>query len=234
MDGIFPSSSVFFFFSLFFFALSRGIAHLICPPQMRSQWMMWMTQPRRRASTGSSRSPPSGSFCPDCILMTSTFPRACFDLVSWGRSWKKNSILLLRTELVLVLLSHDRLHICASLVLWPCKQIRRGCHSQVQPLPQQVVRLYQPFSLSSLKAESGFVSYRVNISVLNKSLSFLSFWVFFYFTTHSGIQETLPRLTAMIRGIGDPLVAAYTRAYLCRVRCADFSSFIQSFLTVAL
>lgn len=34
----------------------------------------------------------------------------------------------------------------------------------------------------------------------------------------SGIQETLPRLTAMIRGIGDPLVAAYTRAYLCRVR----------------
>uniref|UniRef100_A0AAQ6AM61 VPS35 endosomal protein-sorting factor-like n=1 Tax=Amphiprion ocellaris TaxID=80972 RepID=A0AAQ6AM61_AMPOC len=34
---------------------------------------------------------------------------------------------------------------------------------------------------------------------------------------HSGIQETLPRLTAMIRGIGDPLVAAYARAYLCRV-----------------
>uniref|UniRef100_A0AAQ5ZKD7 VPS35 endosomal protein-sorting factor-like n=1 Tax=Amphiprion ocellaris TaxID=80972 RepID=A0AAQ5ZKD7_AMPOC len=32
-----------------------------------------------------------------------------------------------------------------------------------------------------------------------------------------GIQETLPRLTAMIRGIGDPLVAAYARAYLCRV-----------------
>ncbi|TNN37103.1 UPF0505 protein C16orf62 [Liparis tanakae] len=33
---------------------------------------------------------------------------------------------------------------------------------------------------------------------------------------HSGIPETLPRLTAMIRGIGDPLVAAYARAYLCR------------------
>uniref|UniRef100_A0A665UVT5 VPS35 endosomal protein-sorting factor-like n=1 Tax=Echeneis naucrates TaxID=173247 RepID=A0A665UVT5_ECHNA len=32
-----------------------------------------------------------------------------------------------------------------------------------------------------------------------------------------GIRETLPRLTAMIRGIGDPLVAAYARAYLCRV-----------------
>lgn len=32
-----------------------------------------------------------------------------------------------------------------------------------------------------------------------------------------GIQETLPRLTAMIRGMGDPLVAAYARAYLCRV-----------------
>ncbi|XP_045924541.1 VPS35 endosomal protein-sorting factor-like isoform X1 [Micropterus dolomieu] len=37
------------------------------------------------------------------------------------------------------------------------------------------------------------------------------------FLTKSGIQETLPQLTAMIRGIGDPLVAAYTRAYLCRV-----------------
>ncbi|XP_061562436.1 VPS35 endosomal protein-sorting factor-like isoform X1 [Phycodurus eques] len=37
------------------------------------------------------------------------------------------------------------------------------------------------------------------------------------FLNKSGVQETLPRLTAMIRGIGDPLVAAYTRAYLCRV-----------------
>uniref|UniRef100_A0A7N6FMB8 VPS35 endosomal protein-sorting factor-like n=1 Tax=Anabas testudineus TaxID=64144 RepID=A0A7N6FMB8_ANATE len=36
------------------------------------------------------------------------------------------------------------------------------------------------------------------------------------FLNRSGIQETLPRLTAMIRGIGDPLVAAYARAYLCR------------------
>uniref|UniRef100_A0A3Q2W6D1 VPS35 endosomal protein-sorting factor-like n=1 Tax=Haplochromis burtoni TaxID=8153 RepID=A0A3Q2W6D1_HAPBU len=37
------------------------------------------------------------------------------------------------------------------------------------------------------------------------------------FLNKSGIQETLPRLTAMVRGIGDPLVAAYARAYLCRV-----------------
>ncbi|XP_061667033.1 VPS35 endosomal protein-sorting factor-like isoform X2 [Syngnathoides biaculeatus] len=37
------------------------------------------------------------------------------------------------------------------------------------------------------------------------------------FLNKSGVEETLPRLTAMIRGIGDPLVAAYTRAYLCRV-----------------
>ncbi|KAM9717032.1 VPS35 endosomal protein-sorting factor-like isoform 1-T2 [Menidia menidia] len=37
------------------------------------------------------------------------------------------------------------------------------------------------------------------------------------FLNVAGIQETLPRLTAMIRGIGDPLVAAYARAYLCRV-----------------
>uniref|UniRef100_A0A669D9H7 VPS35 endosomal protein-sorting factor-like n=1 Tax=Oreochromis niloticus TaxID=8128 RepID=A0A669D9H7_ORENI len=37
------------------------------------------------------------------------------------------------------------------------------------------------------------------------------------FLNKSAIQETLPRLTAMIRGIGDPLVAAYARAYLCRV-----------------
>ncbi|XP_034414392.1 VPS35 endosomal protein sorting factor-like isoform X1 [Cyclopterus lumpus] len=37
------------------------------------------------------------------------------------------------------------------------------------------------------------------------------------FLNKCGIPETLPRLTAMIRGIGDPLVAAYARAYLCRV-----------------
>ncbi|XP_028669604.2 VPS35 endosomal protein-sorting factor-like [Erpetoichthys calabaricus] len=37
------------------------------------------------------------------------------------------------------------------------------------------------------------------------------------FLSKMGIQETLPRLTAMIRGIGDPLVAVYARAYLCRV-----------------
>ncbi|XP_077482036.1 VPS35 endosomal protein-sorting factor-like isoform X2 [Stigmatopora argus] len=37
------------------------------------------------------------------------------------------------------------------------------------------------------------------------------------FLNQGAIQETLPRLTAMVRGIGDPLVAAYTRAYLCRV-----------------
>uniref|UniRef100_A0A8C3GBQ4 VPS35 endosomal protein-sorting factor-like n=1 Tax=Cyclopterus lumpus TaxID=8103 RepID=A0A8C3GBQ4_CYCLU len=40
------------------------------------------------------------------------------------------------------------------------------------------------------------------------------------FLNKCGIPETLPRLTAMIRGIGDPLVAAYARAYLCRVRHA--------------
>uniref|UniRef100_A0A7N8XW63 VPS35 endosomal protein-sorting factor-like n=1 Tax=Mastacembelus armatus TaxID=205130 RepID=A0A7N8XW63_9TELE len=37
------------------------------------------------------------------------------------------------------------------------------------------------------------------------------------FLNKTGIQETLTRLTAMIRGIGDPLVAAYARAYLCRI-----------------
>ncbi|XP_028813677.1 VPS35 endosomal protein-sorting factor-like isoform X2 [Denticeps clupeoides] len=37
------------------------------------------------------------------------------------------------------------------------------------------------------------------------------------FLSRSGIQDTLPRLTSMIRGIGDPLVAVYARAYLCRV-----------------
>ncbi len=49
------------------------------------------------------------------------------------------------------------------------------------------------------------------------------------FTLHSSIQETLPRLTAMIRGIGDPLVAAYTRAYLCRVRLDRFLFFVLYF-----
>ncbi|XP_073218384.1 VPS35 endosomal protein-sorting factor-like isoform X2 [Lepidochelys kempii] len=37
------------------------------------------------------------------------------------------------------------------------------------------------------------------------------------FLSKTGISECLPRLTAMIRGIGDPLVAVYARAYMCRV-----------------
>uniref|UniRef100_A0A4W3ISX0 VPS35 endosomal protein-sorting factor-like n=1 Tax=Callorhinchus milii TaxID=7868 RepID=A0A4W3ISX0_CALMI len=37
------------------------------------------------------------------------------------------------------------------------------------------------------------------------------------FLSKVGISETLPRLTSMIRGIGDPLVAVYARAYLFRV-----------------
>ncbi|KAG8432982.1 hypothetical protein GDO86_017303 [Hymenochirus boettgeri] len=37
------------------------------------------------------------------------------------------------------------------------------------------------------------------------------------FLSKTGISESLPRLTSLIRGIGDPLVAVYARAYLCRV-----------------
>uniref|UniRef100_A0A4X2K9W5 VPS35 endosomal protein-sorting factor-like n=1 Tax=Vombatus ursinus TaxID=29139 RepID=A0A4X2K9W5_VOMUR len=37
------------------------------------------------------------------------------------------------------------------------------------------------------------------------------------FLSKIGISECLPRLTCMIRGIGDPLVSVYARAYLCRV-----------------
>lgn len=43
---------------------------------------------------------------------------------------------------------------------------------------------------------------------LLKSLSFLS---------QSEFNKTLVRLCQMIRGIGDPLIAAYARCYLCRV-----------------
>ncbi|XP_029432414.1 VPS35 endosomal protein sorting factor-like isoform X2 [Rhinatrema bivittatum] len=37
------------------------------------------------------------------------------------------------------------------------------------------------------------------------------------FVSKTGISECLLRLTSMIRGIGDPLVAVYARTYLCRV-----------------
>ncbi|KAM9304823.1 VPS35 endosomal protein-sorting factor-like isoform 2-T2 [Gastrophryne carolinensis] len=37
------------------------------------------------------------------------------------------------------------------------------------------------------------------------------------FLSRTGIPESLPRLTCMIKGIGDPLVSVYARAYLCRV-----------------
>lgn len=38
-----------------------------------------------------------------------------------------------------------------------------------------------------------------------------------FVSSHRGISECLPRLTCIIRGIGDPLVSVYARAYLCRV-----------------
>lgn len=38
------------------------------------------------------------------------------------------------------------------------------------------------------------------------------------FLTDQEYTQALIRLTKMTRGIGDPLVAAYARAYLCRVR----------------
>lgn len=37
------------------------------------------------------------------------------------------------------------------------------------------------------------------------------------FLTDQEFTQALIRLTKMTRGIGDPLVAAYARAYLCRV-----------------
>ncbi|XP_018423398.1 PREDICTED: UPF0505 protein C16orf62-like [Nanorana parkeri] len=37
------------------------------------------------------------------------------------------------------------------------------------------------------------------------------------FLSKTGISESLHRLTSMIKGIGDPLVSVYARAYLCRV-----------------
>uniref|UniRef100_A0A670K5E5 VPS35 endosomal protein-sorting factor-like n=1 Tax=Podarcis muralis TaxID=64176 RepID=A0A670K5E5_PODMU len=44
------------------------------------------------------------------------------------------------------------------------------------------------------------------------------------FLSKTGISECLPRLTSMIRGIGDPLVAVYARAYLCRSFSFSFIS----------
>lgn len=37
------------------------------------------------------------------------------------------------------------------------------------------------------------------------------------FLTQNEFNQALLRLTRIIRGIGDPLVAAYARCYLCRV-----------------
>lgn len=37
------------------------------------------------------------------------------------------------------------------------------------------------------------------------------------FLTQTEFNQALLRLTKVIRGIGDPLVAAYARCYLCRV-----------------
>lgn len=38
-----------------------------------------------------------------------------------------------------------------------------------------------------------------------------------YYHVVSELSQALMRLTQMVRGIGDPLVAVYARCYLCRV-----------------
>ncbi len=86
-------------------------------------------------------------------------------------------------------------------------QICWSCSSEMQPLLDKVVNIW---------AMQHFCSCRLVFSLVTNVL-FLSF---------SGIQETLQRLTAMIRGIGDPLVAVYARAYLCRVRRIILSDYI--------
>ncbi|XP_069503259.1 VPS35 endosomal protein-sorting factor-like isoform X3 [Ambystoma mexicanum] len=63
------------------------------------------------------------------------------------------------------------------------------------------------------------------------------------FLSTVGFAECLQRLTSMIRGIGDPLVAIYARAYLCRVGMAvapqlkeslnkNFFDFLLTFMQV--
>lgn len=44
--------------------------------------------------------------------------------------------------------------------------------------------------------------------------------IVYVFLCYSEFSQALLRLTRMIRGIGDPLVAAYAHCYLCRVGMA--------------
>lgn len=89
---------------------------ILIPPQMASRWMMSMTRPRRLVSTGSSKSPPSENFCPDCILHERRGqPASSLTLTGHGGDFR------------CVLNSDVR------------EQIRGGSHSEVQPLPEQNV-----------------------------------------------------------------------------------------------
>lgn len=69
--------------------------------------------------------------------------------------------------------------------------------------------------LSVYKAVSWVISRWYNSLTLKIFLT-LSL-IFIPEKSNRGISECLPRLTSVIRGIGDPLVAVYARAYLCRV-----------------
>ena len=48
-----------------------------------------------------------------------------------------------------------------------------------------------------------------------------------YTNIYSEMVEALSRLSLMVRGVGNPLVAAYTRCYLCRVSVYTLLHLIQ-------
>lgn len=169
----FPSSSVFFFSSSLW-----GITYFIPPPPRRvhSWWCEWHSQRdvpqlvlQDRLHQGASAQ--TVSLWPPAYPPPPP-PTACFDQVLC-RGRKKHLFYVTMVSIFVQAWIFDL-----------CKQIRRGRHSQVQPLPQQVVCLYQSFGLSSLKT-------RRWICIISLKFLLIYFILFYHPQRHSRNTSTV-------------------------------------------
>ncbi|CAI8033056.1 VPS35 endosomal protein-sorting factor-like [Geodia barretti] len=99
------------------------------------------------------------------------------------------------------------------------KETCRNWFFKIASIRELIPRLYPSLSPFSSSSSSLFYSLSAWFFPDSPTLSYVEAAIMkcYSFLTNKEYTQALIRLTKMVRGIGDPLVAGYARAYLCRV-----------------